>query len=78
MQTSPFSYHELHTNNTKTIHNQKLSKILNFHSHKLSIHIITLYKKMKVPFKVTTTSLNTNQKGNYSRNFLRETTQETS
>jgi hypothetical protein len=44
MRTSPFSYHELHTNNTKTIHNQKLSKILNFHSHKLSIHIITLYK----------------------------------
>jgi hypothetical protein len=44
MQTSPFSYLELHTNNTKTIHNQKLSKILNFHFHKLSIHIITLYK----------------------------------
>jgi hypothetical protein len=77
MQTSPFSYHELHTNNTKTIHNQKLSKILNFHSPKLSIHIITLYKS-KVPFKVTNTSLNTNQKGNYSRNFLKETTQEAS
>jgi len=42
MQTSPFSYHELHTNNTKTI--QKLFKILNFHSHKLSIHIITFHK----------------------------------
>jgi hypothetical protein len=44
MQISSFSYHELHTNNTKTIRNQKLFKILNFHSHKLSIHIITLYK----------------------------------
>jgi hypothetical protein len=49
----------------------------------------------KVPFKITNTSLNTNQKettqeaskgkllkklpeGNYSRNFMRETTQETS
>jgi hypothetical protein len=31
---------------------------------------------MRGTFKVTTTSLNTNQKGNYSRNFLRETTQE--
>jgi hypothetical protein len=68
MQTSPFSYHELHTNNTKTIHNQKLFKILNFHSHKLSTHIIILYK-MKKYFKVTNTSLNTNQE---------ETIQETS
>jgi hypothetical protein len=51
MQTSPFSYHELHTNNTKTIHNQKLFKILNFHSHKLPTHIITLYKKMKGPIQ---------------------------
>jgi hypothetical protein len=33
---------------------------------------------MRGPFKVTTTSLNTNQKGNYSKNFKRETTQETS
>jgi hypothetical protein len=33
---------------------------------------------MKGPFKVTTISLNTNRKGNYSRNFKRETTQETS
>jgi len=50
MQTSSFSYHELHTNKTKTIHNQKLFKILNFHSHKPSIHIITLYK-MKGAFQ---------------------------
>ncbi len=78
-----------------TIHNQHQNyskpkaskKILNFHSHKFSTHIITLYTKMKGPFKVTNTSLNTNQKGNYSRNFLkgnysrdfqRETTQKTS
>jgi hypothetical protein len=38
MQASPFSYHELHTNNTKTIQNQNLN------SHKLYIHTITLYK----------------------------------
>jgi hypothetical protein len=69
-----------------TIHNQHQNyskpkaskKILNFHSHKFSTHIITLYTKMKGPFKVTNTSLNTNQKGNYSRDFQRETTQETS
>jgi len=64
MQTLPFSYHKLHTHNTKTIHNQKLFKILNFYSHKFSTHIITLYQKWKVPFKVINTSLNTNQKGN--------------
>jgi len=44
MQTSPFSYHELHTNNTKTTHNKKkLFKTFNFHFHKL-LFIITLYK----------------------------------
>jgi len=31
-----------YTNNTKTIQNQKLLKIQNFHSHKLCIHNITL------------------------------------
>jgi hypothetical protein len=38
MQVSPFSYHELNTNNNKTFQNQ------NFNFHKLCIHIITLYK----------------------------------
>jgi hypothetical protein len=38
MQASPFSYHDLHTNYTKTIQNQ------NFNFHKLYIHTITLYK----------------------------------
>jgi hypothetical protein len=36
------------------------------------------FVQIEGPFKVTNTSLNTNQKGNYSRNFLRETTQEAS
>jgi hypothetical protein len=39
MQTSPFSYHELHTNNTKTIQNQKPFLHQNFHSLKLCIHV---------------------------------------
>jgi len=60
MQASPFSYHELHTNNTKTIQNQKPFKI------KTSI-LQTLYSyhhfvQMKVFLKVTNTSLNINQK----------------
>jgi hypothetical protein len=67
MQLSPFSYHELHASNTKTIQNQKPFKI------KTSI-LTTLYSyhnfvQMKVPHKVTNTFLNTNQK---------ETNQETS
>jgi len=36
----------------KTIQNQKLLKIQNFHTHKLGIHNITLVQ-MKVSFKVT-------------------------
>jgi hypothetical protein len=40
----PFSYHELHINNTKTIQNQKPFQNQNFNSHKLYIHPITLYK----------------------------------
>jgi len=68
MQASPFSYHDLHTNYTKIIQNQKLFQNQNFNSHKLCIHTITLYK-MKVFLKVTHTSLYTNQK---------ETNQETS
>jgi len=44
MQASPFSYHDLHTNYTKTIQNQKPFQNQNFNSHKLCIHTITLYK----------------------------------
>jgi len=44
MQASPFSYHELNTNNTKTIPNQKFFKNQNFNSNKICIHIIILYK----------------------------------
>jgi len=54
MQVSPFSYHELHTNNTKTIQNQKPFKI--------KTSIFTNFVQMKVFLKVTNTSLNTNQK----------------
>jgi hypothetical protein len=61
MQASAFSYHDVHTNYTKTIQNQKSFQNQNFNSHELCIHIITLYK-MKVFLKVTNTSLYTNQK----------------
>jgi hypothetical protein len=44
MQPSPFSYHELHTNNTKIIQNQKPFENQNFNFLKLCIHIITFYK----------------------------------
>jgi hypothetical protein len=67
MQASPFSYHELHTNNTKTIQNQKPFQNQNFNSPKLCIHIITLYKSRSSQGHKP--SLNTNQK---------ETNQETS
>jgi hypothetical protein len=79
MQTLPFSYHELHTNNTqnysqpKAFQNLKLPFSQTFYSYHNFVQ-----KKWKVPFKVTNTSLNTNQKGNYLRNFKRETIQETS
>jgi len=69
MRTSPFSFHELHINNTKTIQKPK-----NFSKIKTSI-LTTLYsyhnfvQKMKVSLKVTNISLYTNQK---------ESTQETS
>ncbi len=61
MQASPFSFHNLHTNYTKIIQNQKPFQNQNFNFHKLCIHTITLYK-MKVFLKVTNTSLYTNQK----------------
>jgi hypothetical protein len=44
MQASPFSYHELHTNNTKIIQNQKPFQNQNLKTPKLCIHIINLYK----------------------------------
>jgi hypothetical protein len=47
MQASTFSYHELHTNNTKTI-----QTLYSYHN----------FVQMKVFLKVTNTSLNTNQK----------------
>jgi len=69
MQASPFPFHELHINNTKTIQkNQKPFPNQNFNYYKLCIHTMTLYK-MKVFLKVTNTLLYTNQK---------ETTQKTS
>jgi hypothetical protein len=67
MQASPFSYHELHTNNTKTIQNQKPFQNQNFDSPKLCIHPSFCTKQGVL--KVTNTSLNINQK---------ETNQETS
>jgi hypothetical protein len=70
MQTSPLSFHELHTNYTQNSSKTKsFFQNQNFNSYNLGIHLITLYKKMKVFLKVTNTSLYTNQK---------ETTQETS
>jgi len=39
-----FSYHDLHTNYTKTIQDQKPFQNQNFNSHKFCIHTITLYK----------------------------------
>jgi hypothetical protein len=61
MQASPFSFHELHINNTKTIlKKQKPFQNQNFNSHKLYIHTMILYK-MKVFLKVTNTSLYINQ-----------------
>jgi len=68
MEVSPFSFHELHINNTKTIQKTK-----SFSKIKTSI-ITTLYSyhnlvQMKVFLKITNTSLYTNQK---------ETNQETS
>jgi hypothetical protein len=54
MQASPFSYHELHTNNTKIIQNQKPFQNQNFNSPKLCTN--------QGPLKVTNISLNTDQK----------------
>jgi hypothetical protein len=44
MQASPFSFHELHINNTKTIQKPKAFPKIKTLIHKLCIHIITLYK----------------------------------
>jgi len=45
MQVSPFPFHERHINNTQNYSKTKsFSKIQNFNSYKLDIHIITLYK----------------------------------
>jgi hypothetical protein len=60
MQGSPFSYHELNTNNTKTIQNQKSFKSkLQFSQTLYSYHN---FIQMKVFPKVTNTPLNINQK----------------
>jgi len=61
MQTSSFSFHELHINKTKTIQKSKAFPKSKLPFSQLCIHIITLYK-MKVFLKVTNTSLYTNQK----------------
>jgi hypothetical protein len=68
MQASPFSFHELHINNTKTIQKPKAfpKSKLQFSQTLYSYHN---FVQMKVFFKVTNTSLYTNQK---------ETNQETS
>jgi hypothetical protein len=59
----PFSYHELHTNNTKTIQNQKPFKIQNsklqFSQTLYSYHN---FVQMKVSFKVTKHLFKYNQK----------------
>jgi len=44
MQVSPFSYHELNTDNIKIISNQKPFKNQNFNYNTLCIHTIILYK----------------------------------
>jgi hypothetical protein len=67
MQASPFSYHELHTNNIKTIQNQKPFKIKT--SMLPILYSYHNFVQMKVFLKVTNISLNINQK---------ETNQETS
>jgi hypothetical protein len=67
MQASPFSYHELHTNNTKTIQNQNLSKSkLQFSQTLYSYHN---FVQMKVFLKVTNTSLYINQKETNKKTF---------
>ncbi len=70
----PWTTHQQHQNYSqpKAFQNLKLPFSQTFYSHQ------NFVQKWKVRFKVTNTSLNTNQKGNYSRDFQRETTQETS
>jgi hypothetical protein len=68
MQVSPFSFHELHINNTKTIQKTKA-----FPKSKLQFSQ-TLYSyydflQMKVFLKVTNTSLYTNQKETNQETF---------
>jgi hypothetical protein len=65
MQALPFSFHELNTNNTKTIQNQKAFQ----KSILTTLHSNHNFVQREVFFKVTNTSLYTNQK---------ETNQETS
>jgi hypothetical protein len=55
MQASPFSYHDLNQNHSKL----KAFQNQNFNSHKLCIHLITLYKwrypsKSQTPFYILT------------------------
>jgi len=60
MQASPFSFHDLHTNYTKTIQNQKPFQNQHFNSQPLySYHN---FVQMKVFLKVTNISLYTTQK----------------
>jgi hypothetical protein len=60
MQASPFSYHELNTNYTKTIQNQKPFKTKT--SILTTLHSYNNFVQVKVFLKVTNTHLYTNQK----------------
>jgi hypothetical protein len=59
---SSFSYHELNTNNTKIISNQKPFKNQNFNSNKLCIHTITLHKWRCFSRSQTPTYISTKRK----------------
>jgi len=71
MQASPFSYHKLNTNNTKTIQNHSKPKAFqnqNFNSHKL-LHSYHNFVQVKVFLKIINTSLYTNKKKTNQETF---------
>ncbi len=61
MQASPFSFHELHINNTKTIQKRKAFPKSKFQFSQ-TLYLYHNFVQMKVFLKITNTSLYINQK----------------
>jgi hypothetical protein len=68
MQASSFSYHELNTNNTKTIQNQKFKAFHN--SIPLSFAFVQQFVTTEGVFQGHKHPLIYHPKGNYLRNYL--------